>query len=130
MTELGHPAAPAAVRRWQEFPPSWIDIARPASTPDSRLLSLDAGEREAIQLYAERQTDILIIDEIDGRAEAELRGMRVTGTLGILIEAGIAGYIDPEAAYSRLIRETSFRISSKLEAAFFFSLGQRRQRPV
>ncbi|MBO0936317.1 DUF3368 domain-containing protein [Fibrella sp. HMF5335] len=54
---------------------------------------LDPGEAEAIALAVELRADYLIIDELKGRHEAELLGLRIVGLLGVLIQAKQAGYI-------------------------------------
>ena len=84
--------------------------------PDAVLGLLDMGEREAIQLAEEQHADLLLIDERKGRMEAKRRGLRTTGTLGVLLSAGESKLIYPEAAYRRLLVETSFRTSAALES--------------
>jgi hypothetical protein len=48
---------------------------------------LDPGEAEAISLALELDADLLLIDERHGRAEANRLGIKITGLLGILVEA-------------------------------------------
>ena len=50
-------------------------------------LDLDAGEAEAIALAMECQADLILLDERMGRHAAQRMGLKVTGTLGILIAA-------------------------------------------
>lgn len=48
---------------------------------------LDAGEAEAIALSLEMKADLLILDEKEGRRATERLGLKVSGVLGLLIEA-------------------------------------------
>jgi predicted nucleic acid-binding protein len=118
MRELGHVGAPAEVQAWLARVPSWIDVSAAHFLPDADLAFLGLGEREAIQLAEEQHADLLLIDERKGRSEANRRGLRTTGTLGVLLSAGELGLIDAETAYRRLLTETSFRTSAALEAQF------------
>lgn len=68
------------------------------STTSKRALSevpkdLGAGEREAIALAVESKADLIILDDKEGRRVARSKGLRVTGTLGLLIEARERGLI-------------------------------------
>ena len=47
--------------------------------------TLDEGESEAMALYCEKQADFLLIDEKKGRKIAAYNGLKVIGTLGILL---------------------------------------------
>ncbi len=116
--ELRSPKAPLAVKAWVERLPDWIDIPSLASAPNPELDYLGRGEREAIQLAEERRASLLLIDERKGQSEAARRGLSTTGTLGVLLDAGEAGLIDPPQAYRRLIEETTFRTSPALEGHF------------
>jgi predicted nucleic acid-binding protein len=118
MQELGHPGARASVRIWLTKVPAWIEVSLIRAIPDTELAFLGLGEQEAIQLAEEQHADLLLIDERKGRQEARRRGLRTTGTLGVLLSAGELGLIEPAAAYRRLLTETTFRTSAALEAQF------------
>ncbi len=57
--------------------------------------------------------DRILIDEWEGRVEAERRHLQVAGTLGILAEAHCRRLLDFEAALARL-RQTNFYLSAAL----------------
>jgi predicted nucleic acid-binding protein len=93
--------------------------------PNAELAFLGLGEQEAIQLAEERHADLLLMDERKGRLEAKRRGLRTTGTLGVLLSAGELSLIEPASAYRRLLTETSFRASAALEAHFLRQINTR-----
>jgi len=74
---------------------SWIEVQTPQRTDIIALLGaqLDRGEAESIALAVEVQADWLLIDERVGRYVAQNVGMRVKGTLGLLVEAYRRGQI-------------------------------------
>jgi len=80
--ELRAPKTPAVVRRWIEHHPDWLQTSSERGSVDLELMSLHAGEREAISLALHLQAEALIIDERHGRNEAEKRRLKVIGTLG------------------------------------------------
>jgi predicted nucleic acid-binding protein len=71
------------------------------------LARLDPGERQAIQLAKQEHADLLLIDEKLGPRIARERGLAVTGTLGVLLQAAERGLIDIEQALTDL-RATDF----------------------
>jgi len=125
--ELRHPAAPGGVVSWLAHIPEWIEIRTVASAPDLSLEALGPGEQQAIQLAQEQHADLLLIDERKGRLEATRRGIATTGTLGVLLAAGVKGLLDAESAYRRLLRETNFRATPQVEERFMKLLrGERK----
>ena len=95
----------------------WITVIelKDSSLKNTLLLELDKGEAEAIALAIELNADFLLIDEKTGRAVAERLGLKITGIIGILIQAKQKGFIYQVKPYlERLINEASFRISPNL----------------
>jgi predicted nucleic acid-binding protein len=94
--ELVRLSAPQLVRSWVDHLPVWLEVRSPLALPDLSLAKLDAGERDAITLATELQADQLIVDDREGRREAERRGIPTIGTLGVLREAATLKLLDIE----------------------------------
>jgi len=77
-------------------------------------MTLDLGESEAISLYLETGADYLLIDEKKGRSIAAKNGIRVIGSIGILLLAKQKGIIATIKPTLDAIMQTSFRISGTL----------------
>lgn len=119
--ELLHPDAPPAVRAWVADLPSWIAVhENPVSPP---IAGLQAGEQAAILLAEVIDADIVLLDEKAARRVAMERGIRVTGTLGLLGEAAARRLINLTNAVERL-RGTNFRYSPALLRAILERFGR------
>ena len=117
--ELTSGTTPQPVREWLSKPPSWLRVqAVPFSQLELVADDLDLGEREAIALAHLLRADLLLIDEISGRAEARRRNLRVTGTLGILRIAAENEWIDVPQVLARL-RDTNFYVNEDLIRSIF-----------
>lgn len=122
--ELLHDDAPAAVRAWTSNLPSWITVDSETGVAAFGLEKLQAGERAAILLAESMKADIIILDEKAARRVAAERGLRVTGTLGVLGEAATRGLVELAPAIDRL-RTTTFRSSPALLKATLDRYGTR-----
>jgi predicted nucleic acid-binding protein len=106
-SEIRHPGAPSLLRRWVEDNLDRIEV-RPVVVPDDpRLDLLDPGEREAIALAQQSPESLLIIDDGEGRKEARRRGIRITGLLSVIRDAGLRGHLDFEATLRKLMNTAS-----------------------
>lgn len=110
--ELSHPAADRRIRDWIVTPPAWIGVLE-APKPPSELNRLDRGESEAISLAVSLKADLVILDERKAREAAEVRGLSVTGLLGLLGLASDRGLVDLPSALV-LLQQTSFRADPRL----------------
>ena len=99
--ELASARAPEVVRIWVGNPPAWVDI-QPDPADDGTLTTLDYGERSATALALLIKAPQILMDDLDGRIEAERRNLKVTGTLGILVEAHRRGLLDFDSVLARL----------------------------
>lgn len=76
---------------------------------------LDRGEAESLAV-AELHDGLLVTDDGTARAVARDRGVRLTGTIGVLVELVDLGDVDETMADSwlkRLIDETDYRAPSR-----------------
>ncbi|CBH23725.1 conserved hypothetical protein [Salinibacter ruber M8] len=55
---------------------------------------LGDGEREALALAVERDANLVVLNDQEGRRVAKQRGLSVTGTIGVLVEARAAEHAD------------------------------------
>jgi predicted nucleic acid-binding protein len=80
----------------------------------AKALALDPGETEALALYWDTNADLLLIDELDGRQAALSAGIKVTGTVGVLVTAKRKGLISAIRPLLDVLRTLNFYISDSL----------------
>lgn len=97
-------------------PPAWLirheNPSRTVVVPG--LDQLDVGEADAIRLARDLPADLLLIDEMRGRAVAQRLGLRITGVVGILIESRRRGLIPSLAVALTGLRAHDFWMSENL----------------
>lgn len=120
--ELQQANTPAAVQQWVRGLPAWVAVQKPTAVDST--LQVDAGEREAISLAREIHATAVLIDDRAGRLAAAKCGLTVVGTLGLLEQASVRGWVALPEALERL-RETNARLDPKLVEA---ALGRHRAR--
>jgi len=125
ISELTHVSAPQRVEAWAASLPEWIEVSSVNVEPDAKLALLDPGERDAIQLALEIEASLIVIDERRGRLEAQSRGFPTIGTIGVLLAGHKSGFVDAEAAFDRLTRQTTFRHTPQLKRSFLTALNSR-----
>ena len=94
LDEIGAKAddAAAQIQAWVATP----RVTVPRATPQTLAglpVDLGAGEREAIALALETAADLVVLDDQAGRRLARARGLQVTGTVGVLVEARARGLL-------------------------------------
>jgi predicted nucleic acid-binding protein len=97
--------------------PKWFEIKSPSNRTYQKILeaSLDQGEASAIALAIEQTDCLIIIDDLKGRRYAEQLGLKITGTLGVIIDAKLQGIIPSIRPILEEIKGTNFRLTPDLE---------------
>jgi predicted nucleic acid-binding protein len=111
--ELASSRAPSVIQEWIGQPPPWLGIDPTPLPAEAALDRLHAGERAAILLAERLGADIVLLDEKAARRVAVDRGLRVSGLLGVLREAGSRGLVDLPMAVQALL-SAGFRASPAL----------------
>ncbi|PSR52939.1 DUF3368 domain-containing protein [Adhaeribacter arboris] len=96
--------------------PDYITIQNPQDINTQLVLgaALDKGEASALALALEQPNCLLIIDESRGRKMANQLGLTITGTLGILAQAKLNGYVSLLKPLLDQVKQTDFRLSDRL----------------
>ena len=68
--------------------------------------------------------DLILLDDSDARERARLYGLKITGTIGILLHAKMDGKITFLKDELKRLKETGFWISDKLEARLLMEVGE------
>ena len=111
--ELRDVDAPEIVKVWMAAPPGWLHEHILSAPPRPEIPDLDSGESEAIELALKLKSSLVLLDEAKGRAAAINLNLQVRGTVGILIEAAVAGLVDLEASLDKL-EATNFHMTPAL----------------
>lgn len=103
----------------------WLRIEEVQNKSDARIFSsrLHAGEVEVMLLAREQKADLLIIDDNAAKSTAKYLGMKVTGSLGVLLRAKQMGIIpDINDAMDQIILN-GFYVSEELRKHIILLAG-------
>ncbi|MGQ0541027.1 MAG: DUF3368 domain-containing protein [Blastocatellia bacterium] len=98
--------------------PGWFNVRGASGDSKSRpeISRLDPGEASSIAIALDSVNPLLIIDEKKGRRVAEHLRIEIIGTVGVLVKARMAGYIEnPETLLTRL-ETVDFRLNDALRS--------------
>ena len=106
--------------------PSWVEIKQPSDKKYQSILeaTVDKGEASAIALAIELEDCLLIIDDLKGRKFANQIGLTIIGTIGVIVDAKLAGIIPSIRPILAKIKSTNFRITEQLEALILKRSGE------
>lgn len=104
---------PVVLQKWTSLMAEAKLLQKPV--PWLRVVSPADNEAVAIVPALESEADFLLMDERRGRAAASSLGLKLRGTLAVLLEGKAAGLVDAVVPLmDRLISEINFRISKSL----------------
>ena len=106
--------------------PSWFEIKQPKNKNYQSIIeaSLDKGEASAIALAIELDDCLLIIDDLKGRKFAHQLGLTIIGTIGVIVDAKLAGVISSVKPILLKIKGTNFRMTEQLELLILKRAGE------
>ncbi|MEM8970011.1 MAG: DUF3368 domain-containing protein [Bacteroidota bacterium] len=106
--------------------PAWITVVEVQNKEYQTVLqtNIDAGEASAIALALEQKNCLLILDDNKARKTATRLGIDYVGTLGLLVEAKEAGFIQLVKPVLEQIKATNFRITENLERKILDLAGE------
>ncbi|ASJ08915.1 hypothetical protein A3L11_06625 [Thermococcus siculi] len=104
----------------------WIKVENISDEKLKRalMLELDEGESEAIVLALERNAELILIDDYDGREVARALGLKVVGTIGVLLRAKLLGKIESLMEELERLKATGFWLSEELYERILKEAGE------
>ncbi len=103
----------------------WISVRQPRSTPALPLAAdLGRGEAAVLALALESGDAVVILDDAMGRRAASLLGLRLTGTLGVLLDAKRKGLITAVEPLLNELDRLRFRVAPVTRAAVLKLAGE------
>lgn len=104
----------------------WIKVEKISDEKLKRaiMLELDEGESEAIVLAIERNAELILIDDYDGREVARALGLKVVGTIGVLLRAKLLGKIESLREELERLKATGFWLSEELYERILKEAGE------
>jgi hypothetical protein len=103
----------------------WVDVLRPASDLALPLVTnLGPGETEVLMLALEMRGAVVVLDDAPARELAEILDLRLTGTLGLLLDAKRAGLVSTVRPVLERLQSLRFRLASRTFSAVLRLAGE------
>ena len=103
----------------------WITLIDPVNAPALPLAAdLGSGEASVLALALELSDPVVILDDAVARRAAQLLGIPLTGTLGVLIDAKRHGLIPAVAPRLAELDRLHFRVSAGTRLAVLAIAGE------
>jgi predicted nucleic acid-binding protein len=103
----------------------WLVMRQPVSASATRLVTdLGPGETEVLMLAIEAADPIVIFDDMLARRMARSLGIRLTGTLGLLLDAKRAGLIPTVSPLLDRLQSLRFRLAPHTRAVVLELAGE------
>jgi hypothetical protein len=104
---------------------SWVVVRLPSSSVALPLVTdLGPGEREVLALALETPDSVCVLDDALARQVAKTLHLRITGTLGILIDAKRTGFIPAVRPLLDQLQSLGFRVATHTRAAVLDLAGE------
>jgi len=103
----------------------WVELRDSANKQVLRLVAdLGPGETAVLALALERNDAIVILDDALARRHAEVLGLRLTGTLGVLLDAKRGGLVPALTPLVDELQRLGFRLSKDTRNAVLRLAGE------
>ena len=104
----------------------WVTIvpSNPGTDPEPMLMQLDEGEKWTLHAARAANAQWLLIDERIGRTVAERMGLKITGTIGVLLKAQQQKLIPSFSAAALAMRERGIFFHAGLIDRLARSVGE------
>jgi predicted nucleic acid-binding protein len=103
----------------------WVSVRTPQSQTSVPLVTdLGPGETEVLMLALEAPQATVVLDDALARQLAEVLGLRLTGTLGLLLDAKQAGLVPALTPILDQLQALRFRLAPHTRAAVLRLAGE------
>jgi len=103
----------------------WLEVVDPRATPSEWLsLDLGPGELAAMALALENRTRVLLLDDRLARRTAQAAGLKLWGTLKVLLEAKSQGLTERIEPLVDRLSETGMWLSAEIRERILALAGE------